>query len=103
MSVAVTRRVRACSGTKVAQDGQPPHITRSTSSTPSVLSSGSIGVRSPDVSSASTRCIKASCVCRRRMKPTVWSAYHVQAGVSGSTAARAAIRPRAGHAVERLQ
>ena len=71
---------------KRAPVGHPPYMTRSTSSTPSALSCGSSGVRSPD-QSASIRWISASWAWRRRMKPMVWSSDQVQAGVSGAAAA----------------
>ena len=65
-----TRTVAAGSAVNVPHGGTPPYITRSTSSTPSSARAGSRGVRLPAISSASTRWMRASWACRRRMKPT---------------------------------
>ncbi len=88
-----SRTVRPSSGVIVPQGGQPHGVTRSASSTPSRQSAGSIGVRSPAVSSASSRCTSASWACRRRMNPTVCSVHQVQAGVSGGDSASSRASP----------
>jgi hypothetical protein len=68
-------------------------MTRSTSSTPSLASAGSMSLGTPAVSSASTRWISASCAWRRRTKPTVLSSAQVHTGVSAGVEASTSSRP----------
>ena len=60
---------------------------------PASATAGAIGVTgSPAASSASMRCMTASCTCMRRVKPTVWSVpNHDQAGSSSALAANCAM------------